>query len=338
MKKRIFLLLLMVICIAVPARSASRNGKAGPPAPTTRFDEPPTSITVGRIVAVVNGDRITALDIERMARPEIMRRRLNSNNSEHRAQINEIYQQSLETQINEILVYQEALRLKTDVPESDVDKEITLLMQQRKLGPEDLEKQLKLEGMDTKSLREQIRKGLLRQRLLSGMVARKVVLNRDEVAKYYEENKETFKAITQVRMAIVVYPPDINAEAVAQRIKAGKLSFEEAVRQYSIDPATKPNKGEMPPALWKEMSPDWRKRISSMKPGDVSDLFVIPHDQFRILAQVKLLERVGDDKVRSLAQATPEIEDILRQPLLKARYAEYTQWLRSRAIVEIKGM
>jgi len=139
-------------------------------------------------------------------------------------------------------------------------------------------------------------------------------------------------------MAIIVYPPNINAEAVAQRIKSGKLSFEEAVRQYSIDPATKPNNGAMPPAPWRDMSPEWRTRISAMKPGDLSDIFIIPHDQFQIKAQIKLLERVGDDKVLSLAEATPEIEATLREPLLKARLVEYTQWLRSRAIVDIKGL
>jgi peptidyl-prolyl cis-trans isomerase SurA len=293
---------------------------------------------VGKIVAVVNGERITTLDIERMARPEIMRRRLNPNNPEQRAQIDTIYQQVLDAQINDILVYQEALRLKTELPESEVDKEVTRLMQQRKLSPEELEKQLKQEGMDTKSLREQIRKGLLRQRLLSGMVARKIILPRDEIAKYYEEHKESFKAITEVRMALIAYPPDINAEAVAQRIKSGRLSFEEAVRQYSVDPVSRKNNGVMSPALWKDMSPDWRARISAMKSGEVSEIFIIPHEQFQIKAQVKLLEKVGDDKVRSLAEVTPEIEAILREPLLKARFEEDTQGLRSRAIVTIKGM
>ncbi|MCL2124164.1 MAG: SurA N-terminal domain-containing protein [Desulfovibrionaceae bacterium] len=338
MKKRIFLLLLMGICTAVPAQSASRAGNVRPPALATGSEEASPSTTVGKIVAVVNGERITALDVERMARPEIMRRRLNPNTPEHRAQIDEIYNQVLDAQINDVLVYQEALRLKTELQENEVDKEVTRLMQQRKLSLEELEKQLKQEGMDIKSLREQIRKGLLRQRLLSSMVARKIILNRDEVAKYYEEHKESFRAISEVRMAIIVYPPNINADAIAQRIKSGKLSFEEAVRQYSIDPATKSHNGAMPPAPWKDMSPDWRERISAMKPGELSDIFIVPHDQFLIRAQIKLLERIGDDKVRSLAEATPEIEAILREPLLKARFTEYTQWLRSRAIVDIKGL
>jgi len=338
LKKRILLLLLLGICIAIPAQAASRSGKVQPSGPIADNKGTPPSVTVGKIVAVVNGERITALDIERMARPEIIRNRLNPNNPEQRAQIEEIYHQALDAHINEILVHQEALRLKTEMPESEVDKEVTRLMQQRKLNPEELEKQLKQEGMDTKSLRAQIRRRLLSQRLLGGMVARKIILPREEIAKYYEENKESFRAITEVRMAIVVYPPDVNAEAVSQRIKSGKLSFEEAVRQYSIDPATKPNKGVMAPAPWSEMSPEWRARVSAMKPGDVGELFIIPHERFQIKAQIKLLEKVGDDKVRSLAEATPEIEAILREPLLRARFEEYMQGLRSRAIVDIRGL
>jgi peptidyl-prolyl cis-trans isomerase SurA len=336
--KKHIVLLLLCLCIALPARAASRGGGAPSYPPQAGYGAAVPSATVSRIVAVVNGEMITSLDIERMARMEMMRRGLNPNNPGQRAQIDEIYKRALDAQINDILVYQEALRLKTDLPESEVEKEVTRLMQQRKLSPEELEKQLKQEGLDLKSLRDQIRRGLMRQRLLANMVARKVLLNRDEIAKYYEEHKDSFRDITEIRMAIVVYPPDINAEAVAQRIKSGKLGFEEAVRQYSIDPATKNNKGMMAPAPWKEMSPEWRARVSAMNPGDVSDIFIIPHEQFRIRAQIKLLERVGEDKVRSLAEATPEIDAILREPLLKARFEEYTQWLRSRAIVDIKGL
>jgi peptidyl-prolyl cis-trans isomerase SurA len=225
-----------------------------------------------------------------------------------------------------------------ELPDSEVEKEVTRLMQQRKLSPEELEKQLKQEGMDMKKLRDQIRKGMLRQRLVTTMVSRKVILTKDEIAKYYEEHKDSFRAISEVRMAIIVYPPDVNPEAVAQRIKSGKLSFEEAVRQYSIDPATNKAGGAMPPAAWKEMAPEWRTRILSMKTGDLSEIFSIPHPQYQLKAQIKLLERTGYDKVRSLTEATPEIEAVLREPLLKARFEEYVQWLRSRALVDIKGL
>ena len=336
MKKRVFLLLLLGVCLAVPARSATQRGNFQPP-PPTYADAPPAAM-VGKIVAVVNGERITALDIEKMARPEIMRRGLNPNNPEQRAQINEIYQQALNAQINDLLLYQEAVRLKTELPDSEVEKEVTRLMQQRKLGSQELEKQLKQEGMDMKKLRDQIRRNLLRQRLVSSMVFRKVILTREEVAKYYEEHKESFRAISEVRMAIIVYPPDVNAETVSQSIKSGRLSFEEAVRRYSIDPATSKAGGAMPPASWKDMAPDWRARILSMKIGELSDLFPIPHPQYQLKAQIKLLERIGDDKILSLAEATPEIESVLREPLLKARFDEYVQWLRSRALVDIKGL
>ena len=332
MKKSIFLLLLG-LCIAVPAQAASRGGKvpASPPIAAQ-------SATVSKIVAVVNGERITALDIERMAQPEIMRRRLNPNNREQRAQIDEIYQRVLEAQINDILVYQEAVRLKTELPASEVDKEVTRLMQQRRLSAAELEKQLQQEGLDMQKLREQIRQGLLRQRLLSGMVARKVIVSKDEIARYYEENRESFKAVSEVHMAIIVYPPDANAETIAQRITSGRMSFEEAVRRYSIDASTKQNDGEMPPAPWRSMSPDWRARISAMNAGDVSEIFIIPQGQLQLKAQIKLLQKVGGDKLLSLAEATPEIEAILREPLVQARFEEYAQRLRDRAIVDIKGM
>jgi peptidyl-prolyl cis-trans isomerase SurA len=314
LKRYVLFLLLSAVCaFAVPARAGT---------------------TVNRIVAVVNGERITMFDVERTARPEMMRRGLNPNNPAQRGEIDKIYKDALDAQINDILIVQEAVRLKTEMGESEVDKEVARILQQSRMSPADFEKQLQREGMDMKSLRERIRKGLLRQRLLASMVGRRVTVSKEEVARYYTENKEALKPITEVRMAILVYPPDVDAESITQRIRSGKLSFEEAVRQYSIDPATKKNGGRMAPAPWKDMSPDWRKRVAAMKEGEVSDIF--PIDRFK--AQMKLLAKVADDRERTLEETTPEIEAILREPLLQARYAEYTKWLRSRALVDIRGI
>ncbi len=326
LKKYVFLLVFLVCC-SVPAVAATfKNRVVAPPSDS--------GTTVNKIVAVVNGERITMFDIERMARPDLMRRRINPNDPARRAEVDKVYQDVLDAQINDILIAQEAVRLKIEMGESEVDKEVNRLIQQSKMSPEDFAKQLQTEGMDMKELRDRIRKGLLRQRLLAQMVARKIIVNKDDVARYYAANKESMRAITEIRMAILVYPPNVNAEAVSQQIKTGKISFEDAVKRYSIDPATNKKGGEMAPAPWKDMSPDWRKRISVMKAGDVSDLF--PIQQFK--AQIKLLEKVGSDKERTLEEATPEIEGILREPLLQARFEEYTQWLRSRAIVDIRGL
>jgi peptidyl-prolyl cis-trans isomerase SurA len=264
----------------------------------------------------------------------MMRRGLNPDNPAQRGDIDKIYRDALDAQINDILITQEAVRLKTEVAESEVEREVTRLLQQSKLSPADFEKQLQREGMDMKSLRERIRNGLLRQRLLASMVGRRVTVSKEEVARYYAENKESLKPVVEVRMAILVYPPGIDAESVAQRIRSGKLSFEDAVRQYSIDPATRKNSGRMAPAPWKDMSPEWRRRVASMKEGEVGNIF--PIDRFK--AQMKLLEKVTEDRERTLEEMTPEIEAVLREPLLQARYAEYTQWLRSRALVDIRGI
>lgn len=325
MLKKYLMLLLSALTLTASAQAAT---------PRKAFVVPENPDMVNKIVAVVNGERITKFDVERRAMPEFMRRGINPGNSVRREEIDKIYQNVLDTQVNEILFVQEAARLKIEVSDADVDKEVTKLLQQSKLSRDAFDKQLEKEGSDMKSLRERIHRNLMGQRLLAQMVGRKTIVDKEEVARYYAENKESLKVITEVRMAILVYPPNINAETVAQQIASGRLRFEDAVRRHSIDPATRNKGGEMPPAPWKDMAPEWRKRLGDMKPGDVSGIFSI--QQFK--AQVKLLEKVGDTKERTLEEATPEIEAILREPLLQARYAEYTQWLRGRALVDMRGL
>lgn len=286
---------------------------------------------VNKIAAVVNGRMITVYDLQTAIGPELIKNKIDSKSPSGKAAADKLMRQALDMMILDILVEQEAERLKITTTDAEVDAEIARVMQRSKLGKADFERQLKREGLSVDSLRDRIRKGSLRQKLMGMMVGRKVVVSPEEVEKYYNAHKNKFVSDKIIRMALLVYPKDADADTWARKIKSGSVQFEQVVRQISIGP-NKQKGGEVEPVIWNKMNPEWRERLSGMSPGDVTDIFVIQGSR----AQLKFLGANSGGTPQTLAEATPEIENILREPRLQERFVEYTEQLRKKAMIDIR--
>ena len=286
---------------------------------------------VNKIAAVVNGRMITMYDLQTAVAPELLKNKIDAKTPAGKSAAEKLMRQALDMMVLDILVEQEAERLKIAVTDTEVDAEIAKLMQRSKLSKVDFERQLKREGLTVDNLRDRIRRGSLRQKLMGMMVGRKVVVSPEEVEKYYNEHKDKFVSDRIIRMALLVYPKDADAASWARKIASGAVNFEQVVRQISIGP-NKQKGGEVEPVLWNKMNPEWRERLSSMSPGDVTPIFVIQGNK----AQLKFLGSSSGGIPQTLAEATPEIENILREPRLQERFVEYTDQLRKKAMIDIR--
>ena len=147
---------------------------------------------INGVAAVVNGEMITVFDLQAETAPEAMRRGLNPKDPNQAAAIEELTKVTLERMINNIILTQEAQRLKISVGDSEVDNEIQQIMSRNKMTPEEFQRQLQIQRTTEKDFRERIRSSLLRNRLLANMVGRKVIVTKEEIADYYNLHKQTF--------------------------------------------------------------------------------------------------------------------------------------------------
>ena len=229
----------------------------------------PVRAAINGVAAVVNGEMITAFDLQAETAPEAMRRGLNPKDPNQAAAIEELTKATLERMINNIILTQEAQRLKISVGDSEVDNEIQQIMSRNKMTPEEFQHQLQIQRTTEKDFRE--------------------------------------------------------------RIRSGKLSFEQAARQVSVGPRAQEG-GDVGVVDWNSLDPTWQDRLSQLKPGDVSGLFEVNNG---LKGQLKLLSMESGDG-QTLEEATPQIERILREPKLQERFREYSEQLRKRAVVEIR--
>ena len=310
MKKTLVLLLVAWLAVAGVARAAQLN----------------------KVAAVVNGQVITMFDLQKNALPDLARARLNPNDPKQAKAVDAVLHKVLDLMIMDILIAQEAKRLKVSVSPAEVDKEIAKIMQANHLTKEQFEQQLARQKGSVADLRANIEKGLLRQKIMGMEVGRKVVVTPDEIQAYYEAHKDTMYDRSGLHMGVLVYPPNVNAASIATQIKSGALSFEEAARKYSIAP-NKDKGGDMGLLEWERLNPEWEARLTKMKPGDVTDVFDLQGRK----AQVHLFRPGGGGaQLLTFEQAKPQIDAILRQPKAMERFEDYSAQLRNRAVIDIR--
>ncbi len=287
--------------------------------------------TVNKVAAVVNGQMITAYDIESGALPEIKKNKIDVKNPANKEKLEELYKRVLDNMILEMLLLAEAEKHKVTVSDAEVDAEITRIMQQSRLSKEKFEKQLLSEGLTPDSLHKRIKNTITRQKLMGMMVGRKIVISPEEVKAYYDEHKNELKRSSDPKLALLVYPDTSDANKYAAEIKKDSSKFEQIAKELSIGP-NREGGGHVGNIPMDKMDPNLAKLLNSLKEGDVTPVITLNNKK----AQFKIIQAGSDGGLMTFEEATPVIEGILREPKLMERFDEYVTQLRKKAIIDIR--
>jgi len=87
--------------------------------------------------------------------------------------------------------------------------------------------------------------GLYDQMLLERLVQKQVNITDDDVARWYQANKDVVSEPAQVRIAHILLKTGEEAQALRTQITGQKVTWEEAARKYSLDAATREAGGDM---------------------------------------------------------------------------------------------
>ncbi|MBQ7739553.1 MAG: SurA N-terminal domain-containing protein [Desulfovibrionaceae bacterium] len=291
------------------------------------------AVQLGKIAAVVNRKPITMYDLQRAAVPELKRAKATDSKT-----IDAIMRRVLDNMILDILVQEEAKRLKITVPASEVDGRIAEIMKSSRLSKARFEAELAKEGLTVAELRKNIERQILGQKVLGVEVGRRTVVTPEEIDKYYNEHKDTLYDRRDLHMGILIYNPKAPAATISRQLQSGEISFAEACAKYSIHP-TRERGGDTGKVEWDRLNKEMLDRLMAMKPGTVSDIFIIHDDKHKMSfkAQVYLFRPGGGEyKLMTKQQATPMIMEILRAPKSKDRFDDYSSQLKKKAVIDIR--
>jgi peptidyl-prolyl cis-trans isomerase SurA len=308
---------------------------------------PPEGATViDRIVAVVGSEPITLYELTRATGPYVQRLRA-SGESVSNIHAEKVRREILESLVDERLMLEEARRMKLEVNPTEVDAEIEGLKTKR--GWDDIKLAAVLSQAGFPSI-GQYRKHRERQRLIDQVLNFKVRgrVRIDEAAVATAVKTELGQAggILERRAAHILMradefvTPDKIAEITAKldairlQIMGEELSFEDAARLHSEDPAGRAG-GDTGWFSKGEFAPSFERAVSALAVGEVSA-------PVRTEFGFHLIKLVEERRQEVSAQKQQEMTAKIRTRMLQEESAElYKQWLQSLrrdAFIELRSL
>ena len=231
---------------------------------------------VNRVVAVVNNEIITWLELEKKMR-ELLLPGTPPNNPEAQKQV-------LFQMIDEKLLGSQIRKLNLQV-----SKEVSTWPSpgyNRIRGwksPEEFAAALARGGMKEEDLRARLKDQILRFRLISREIGSKLIFSEDQISAYYQKNRSKFEGGTRLQLAQITvlsadHPSPEAAKAKTEEIVAllrqGE-SFDSLARKFSRDPSAVQG-GDLGSFPLPEIDPDLAQALAPLKPGETTPGAVPP--------------------------------------------------------------
>jgi len=292
------------------------------------------------IAAIVNDEIITLHEVNRDALPIIRE-------TEKKALLDDVAlsrvrRTILERLLEKKLADQKIKELHITIGEDDIKQAIDDVKKQNNMTQETLVNALAAQGLTFDLYREQLKDQLEKLKLVSMEVRSKIQVGETEVREYYDSNRvkyseeETFRArhiffrINEQSSAADIKKSMQAALAVLAEAKNG-ADFTELAKKYSEDPAAGTDGGDMGRFKKGEMMPALESTITSMKPGEISELVSTPLG----LHIIKLEER-NSGKLKPFETVKTDIENELYKKKSEERFAQWLKELRIKSSIEVK--
>lgn len=284
------------------------------------------------VIALVNGKAITKFELDERLLPIYEQTRGRVLSTEELSQVAAIKQQALQQLVDELLIQQDAERYKLKVTDQEVEAQVKTFLAQRNLSEDEFRRQLSLQRISREEFVRNMRRDMIKHRLIGGVVTSKVVVTDSEVEQRYKERLSEFSKDSMVQLAIILVPANMGAAELKARIESGELSFADAANKYSQGPGVG-HGGEIGYIAWKDLAPEWNEALSGLKPGQVS-------------APVRVQDNAGLLQVMSLKEGEQLPLDAVREQIYQSMqeakfnkvFQEYLQKLRDKAVIEYRNL
>ena len=295
---------------------------------------------VEKIAAVVGQNVVLASEVEEKAGPLLSDVNKVTDPDKRAARASSLRREVLERLIDDELILQQATELKLSVTSDQVDSSIAEIKKQNNIDDEQLREALRAQGMSMANYRADLKRQLLRFRVLNIAVGSRVNVSDEEVKAYYERHMKG-SANVQVRAShIFVAIPDgaDRAAAAEKQAQATKIlerakteDFAKLARELSDDAATRAEGGDLG-FFGKDMLPKpIEELVFAMKPGEVRG----PVRADRGFHVIKLVDRKTKD-AKPLDDVKDDIRMQLRQKDMERQTKIYLTELCKKMFVDIR--
>jgi peptidyl-prolyl cis-trans isomerase SurA len=296
---------------------------------------------VEKVAAVVGDNIVLASEVEEKVGPLMGDVNRIPDPDKRSARASALRREVLERLIDDELILQQATELKLNVSSEQVDSSIEEIKKQNGIDDDQLREALRGQGMTMAAYRADLKKQLLRFRVLNIAVGSRVNISDEEVKSYYDRHlkdgtntqvraSHIFVAIPDGADAATVREKEAQARKILERAKGGE-DFAKLARELSDDAATRAEGGDLG-YFGKDMLPKAiEELVFSMKPGEIEG----PVRADRGFHIIKLVDRKLKDP-KPFEEVKDDVRMQLRQKEMERQTKSYIAELRKKTLVDIR--
>lgn len=292
--------------------------------------------TLTKVVAVVNDDIVSSYQLDK-AVLEALAADAKGNQLTSK-QFDELKVRVLENLINEKLVEQRIKELGLTVPASELDAAIEDVQIKNKLTGDMLKRAVEAQGMSFEDYRNQIKKEILRYKLLGREVNYKVQVTSSEVREYFREHIDEYRAKPHVRVSSISYevPANVSAGDMKDLRKQVEVTRDLLLSGEDFDKVLNSQGagvfgGDMGDLIEDDLTEQLREALVGLEVGQVSEP-VLMNGQLHLF---KVTDRNPGD-INLFDRVKGDIEAKLKKEKTDARFKEWAQELRDRGYIDIR--
>lgn len=332
--------LLGLTLLTVLAGCASSDpGTVRPPAVESKPEPrrvPPSEDVSDRIVAVVNNDAITLIEVQEAVAAYRQESRGRAGDSDE-----ELGRQFLNRLIESRLQLQEADRDKVVVDDSEVEEELAERM--KRFGAKnkaDIEGMIKSQGLNLDAVKKRVRDAVRIGKVIRRKVTLRISVTEIEIDRYLAQNQDKLETGLTYHARHILVTPDSGTDAgwEAARIRAELIrtllsdgaDFGDLARKHSRDASAKDG-GDLGTLKRGELAPEIETQILALEPGEISR----PH-RSQLGYHLFRLEEKEVLEGGALQRARQQVKDILFRQKYEARLEAWLKEIKQRAIIDVR--
>jgi peptidyl-prolyl cis-trans isomerase SurA len=297
---------------------------------------PPSEDVSDRIVAVVNNDAITLVEVQEAVAAYRQESRGRAADSDE-----ELGRQFLNRLIESRLQLQEAERDKVVVDDTEVEEELAERM--KRFGAKnraEIEAMIKAQGLSVDAVKKRVRDAVRIGKVIRRKVTLRISVTEIEIDRYLAQNQDKLETgLTYHARHILVIPETgtdagwegarIRAELIRTLLSDG-ADFSDLARKHSRDASAKDG-GDLGTLKRGELAPEIEIQILALEPGDISR----PH-RSQLGYHLFRLEEKEVLEGGALQRARQQVKDILFRQKYEARLEAWLKEIKQRAIIEVR--
>lgn len=247
------------------------------------------------------------------------------------------YSEALDMLIERSLILQWAEQNGVRVTDQELDKIVSSIMEKNNTSQEELENALSARGQDLKTYRQRVRNQVIIGRAISAALAARVEISEDEIREAYDRDypSRVMLSLSHILFKLPAGASQEQEDAVRNRASAllekirGGLSFAAAAREYSEDPGTAPQGGNLGTFAEGELMPSLEKAALSLQEGDVAG-------PIRSSLGIHLLNLTGRSSLRQpLEKVREKIIAQIRSRKERTQQGKWIRELKEKTYIEI---